>query len=118
MQSQNPLIQPLGRYSILHFFPTLSHLGIFFSPGPERFGLDDELSWVCFEGPFSKFGGGGKSVACAMIDGSNGAGRSERFRDSSSNRSRRTEDGLSWSSVRLRSRTFGSDTLRSRFGGD
>jgi len=95
VQSQNPLIQPLGRYSILHFsverirldskinihvqdysLPTLNHLGIFF-PGPERFGSDDELSWVCFEGPFSKFGGGGKSVARAMIDGSNGAGRSE-----------------------------------------
>lgn len=52
-----------------------------------------------------------------MIEGSKGAGTLEPFRDSSSNRNRSIEDGERWSSVRVRSRTLRSDTLRSRFGG-
>ena len=40
-----------------------------------------------------------------------------RFRESSRNRRRRTEEGASSSSARVRSRTAGSDTFRSRGGG-
>lgn len=41
-----------------------------------------------------------------------------RFKDSSSNRNSRTEDGDNCSSARVRSRTLGSETLKSRLGGD
>jgi hypothetical protein len=40
------------------------------------------------------------------------------FSASSSNLSKRMEEGANCSSVRLRSRTLGSETLRSRLGGD
>jgi hypothetical protein len=40
------------------------------------------------------------------------------FKDSSSKRRRSTDDGASCSCARLRSRTSGSDTFRSRLGGD
>jgi hypothetical protein len=40
------------------------------------------------------------------------------FKDSSSKRRRSTDDGASCSCAKLKSRTSGSDTFRSRFGGD
>ena len=43
--------------------------------------------------------------------------KNTRFSASSTNRRRSTEEGASPSSVRVRSRTSGSDTLRSRGGG-
>ena len=48
-----------------------------------------------------------------------GGGKEEdvRFSASSRNRRCRTEEGASSSSVRVRSRTAGSDTFRSRGGG-
>jgi len=60
----------------------------------------------------------GKSVARASIGSARGAGMFEPFKESSSNLRRRIEDGASCSSASVRSRTFASDTLRSRLGGD
>lgn len=40
------------------------------------------------------------------------------FRDSSSKRRRSIDDGASCSCAKLKSRTSGSDTFRSRLGGD
>ena len=116
---------------------TLNHFGTFFSTDPRR-GAEtlpdpdpafDELALL------SKSGGFGRSSACAKTLGSSGAGTDAsiaqgvisqrdcrtgnivRLSDSSSNRRRRTDAGASCSCASVRSRTLGSDTLRSRRGG-
>jgi len=60
----------------------------------------------------------GKSTAWASIDSWRGATIVVPFRDASSNRRRSTDDGASCSSAKVKSRTLGSETLRSLFGGD
>lgn len=62
--------------------------------------------------------GFGSSIARAVIDGNSGAGTFVPFRDSSVKRRSSIDDGESCSSTKLKSRTFGSDTKRSRLGGD
>ena len=54
-------------------------MGIFFSPGCVIDGIGFELDEVsaCWGRAASKDGGGGKSVACSMMEGSSGAGTSE-----------------------------------------
>jgi hypothetical protein len=84
----------------------------------------------------SKFGEVGRSIAWDMMAEASGAGTWEPtsrtqlkilspkewetcapFKDSTSNLTNNTEEGARLSSTRVKSRTFGSETLRSRLGG-
>ena len=123
-----------GDYSL----PSLNHLGFFFSPLDNS--LDAPDGWAAgelwLEGR-SGSGGIGKSIACARTCGRRGAVifaskdtiiqlcicpesnmGNVRLRLSSSKRSRSTDAGASRSSERDNPFTVGSETFKSRLGGD
>jgi len=91
-------LRPPLRPAVYFFKPALNHFGMVFV-------LDPDGSFVSVDagvaettgcgGLASKSGGLGRSVACSRMLGRRGAGESLWFKDSSSKRRRRTDDGAS-----------------------